>query len=250
MRTLVIQSCRDDVAPGHWLRTCLDSVAGWARERGFEYRLLGDEALDSVPAWYRDKTRGRLPIQFDLARLQLIEQALNQGFQRACWIDADVLLFAPQHLHLDYGDCAFGREHWIERDPQGRIRVRRNVHNAICAFAAGSVVLGFLRHATLRVIERADPEYIAPQMVGPKLLGALHSLVGFDLIESVGGFSPLVLDDLEAGGGAALQAQRAALTAPLAGANLCTSLLGARDLGTLCAGLKAGISWQVDATRG
>ena len=250
MRTLVIQSCRDDIAPGHWLRTCLASVADWARERGFEYRLLGDEALDSVPAWYRDKTQGRLPIQFDLARLQLIEQALKQGFQRACWIDADVLLFAPQHLDLDHGDCAFGREHWVQQDAQGRIRVRRNVHNAICSFTAGSVVLGFLRHATLRIIERADPARIAPQMVGPKLLGALHSLAGFRLIEAVGGFSPLVLDDLEAGGGAALQAQQAALVAPLAGANLCTSLLGERDLGALCAGLKAGISWPADTALG
>ncbi len=250
MRTLVIQSCRDDVAPGHWLRTCLDSVAEWAQERGFEYRLLGDEALDSVPAWYRDKTHGRLPIQFDLARLQLIDQALNQGFERACWIDADVLLFAPGHLHLHYRDCAFGREYWVERDAQGRVRVRGNVHNAICAFTAGSAVLGFLQHATLRVIERADPAYIAPQLVGPKLLGALHSLVGFDLIESVGGFSPLVLDDLEAGGGAALRAQQAAHTAPLAGANLCTSLLESRDLGALCAGLKAGISWPADTTQG
>lgn len=250
MRTLVIQSCREDTARGHWLRTCLNSVADWARECGFEYRLLGDEALAEVPGWFRDKTHGRLPIQFDLARLQLIEQALNRGFDRACWIDADVLLFRPEHLRLEYSGCAFGREYWVDRDAKGQINVRRNVHNAICAFDAGSVVLGFLRHATLRVIERADPAHIAPQMVGPKLVGALHNIVGFELLESVGGFSPLVLDDLEAGGGEALRAQQAALCAPLAGANLCASLVGSRDLGALCEGLVGGLSWPEHTTLG
>ena len=236
------------MAHDHWLRRCLASVAGWAKDQGYSYRLLGDEALEGVPDWYRDKTRGRLPIQFDLARLQLIEGALQEGFERACWIDADVLLFRPEHLRLDYsGGCAFGREYWVERQGAGRIRVRRNVHNAICAFDRGSEVLGFLRHATLRIIERADPDHIAPQMVGPKLLGALHNIVGFSLVEAVGAFSPLVIDELAAGGGEAVLAQRRASPLPLAGANLCTSLQGTRDLTPVCEGLLAGISWPEDS---
>ena len=247
MRTLVIQSCREDLNADHWLRLCLDSVARWAAAKGFEYRLLGDEALADVPDWYREQTRGRLPIQFDLARLQLLQRALDEGFDRACWVDADVLLFQPQHLSLAYsGGCAFGKEYWVERDPGGRIKVRRNVHNAICAFDRGSPVLGFLRHATERIIRRADPAHIAPQMVGPKLLGALHNIVGFALLESVGAFSPAVLGDLESGGGSALSAQRQALSMPLAGANLCTSLVGSRDLKSVCEALLAGLSWPDD----
>ena len=241
------------MAPDHWLRVCLASVEGWAADQGFDYRLTGDETLDAVPAWYRDKTRGRLPIQFDLVRLQLIEAAFTEGFDRAVWLDADVLLFAPEHLRLEYsGGCAFGREYWVDIGPQGRIKIRRNVHNAICAFDAGSPVLGFLRHATLSIIQRADPEHIAPQMVGPKLLGALHNIVGFDLLEAVGAFSGLVLDELEAGAGPvlgtgpALQAQRGAMSGPLAGANLCTSLVGSRDLKAVCEALLAGISWPGD----
>tara|TARA_A100001037_G_scaffold301671_1_gene331696 strand:- start:5760 stop:6509 length:750 start_codon:yes stop_codon:yes gene_type:complete len=242
-RTLVVQSC-PNVGQDHWLARCTNSVADWAQRSGFEYRLTGDEVLAGVPDWYREKTAGRLPIQFDLARLQLIEQALEEGFGRACWIDADVLLFRPQHLKLDYrGDCAFGREYWVQGEVGGRFKVRRNVHNAICSFDAGSPVLTFLRHATMRVIERADPRRIAPQMVGPKLLSALHSIVGFELLESVGAFSPWVLDDLMAADGPALRAQRGTNGVPLAGVNLCGSLAGDRDLTAVCEALLAGISW-------
>ena len=243
VRTLVIQSRPDHLPATHWLHTCLQSVAAWADACGFDYRCYGDEALAGLPSWYRDKTAGRMPIAFDLVRLQLISQALAGGYQRACWVDADVLLFAPQRLQLAYeDDCAFGREHWVQKQ-DGRLTVRRNVHNAICAFDRGSVVLPFLEHATLRIMQRVAADRIAPQLVGPKLLGALNSLVGFNLLDTVGAFSPLVVDELLSTPGPAVAALRRASPQPLAGANLCTSLQGARDLMPLCERLLGGLSW-------
>ena len=43
------------------------------------------------------------------------------------------------------------------------------------------------------MIARVDPEHIAPQMVGPKLLKALHNLAYFDLESEAGAMSPLLL---------------------------------------------------------
>lgn len=234
MRTLVIQSASELDRPG-WLSSCLQSVEGWARERGYDYRFRGDDALELTPGWYRAKLIGRSPIVADLARLLLIRDALAMGYERACWIDADVLLYAPERLDLpDDDECAFGREYWVQKNRDGRWQVRRNVHNALCSFVAGCPVLPFLIHATQRIISRADPQHIAPQMVGPKLLSALHNLTGFGLIDTIGALSPAVLDDVVQGGGEALRAMLAATPEPLAGVNLCASVNGHRDLAALC----------------
>ena len=234
MRTLVIQSHNSNVHET-WVSQCLVGVERWAESCGFDYRFYGDEALRRTPDWYREKVGDRSPIVADLARLLLINEALDQGYQRACWIDADVLLFAPRLLQLDFEQsCAFGREYWVDADRRGRLKVRRNVHNAICVFRTDCPVLPFLIHATQRIIRQVDPAHLAPQLVGPKLLSALHNIVGFDLIDSVGAFSPLVIDALEQGHGRAMDALLRETPVPLAGANLCGSLNADRDLAGLC----------------
>ena len=43
------------------------------------------------------------------------------------------------------------------------------------------------------MIARVDPDHIAPQIVGPKLLKALHNLAHFDLEPEAGAMSPLLL---------------------------------------------------------
>jgi len=240
VRTRVIQSHKPE-ALATWVGECVASVEGWAESRGFDYRSFGDEALQRTPDWYREKLGRRTPIVADLARLLLIEEALADGYEQACWIDADVLLFAPRRFELSFEQsCAFGREYWVEADQRGRFTVRRNVHNAICAFRTGCPVLPFLIHTTERIIRRADPGHISPQMVGPKLLGALHNIVGFDLIETVGAFSPAVIEELEQGPGAAVAALLRETPVPLAGANLCASLLrgGDLDMGALAGGME------------
>lgn len=237
MRTLVIQSHTPQVR-ATWVGACLASVEDWATGRGFDYRFYGDEALRCTPIWYRKKLGDRKPIVADLARLLLIARALEAGYDQACWIDADVLLFAPERLGLDTpGSCAFGREYWMDADQRGRVTLRRNVHNAICLFRTGCPVLPFLIHATEQIIRRVDPDRIAPQMVGPKLLSALHNIVGFDLIERVGAFSPAVINELENGPGVVVAKLLQATPVALAGANLCASLNGSRDLSGLCARL-------------
>ena len=242
-RTLVIQSHNPVAASVGWIADCLASVRVWADTRGFEYAFHDDSAFDLVPDWYREKLVGRPPIVMDLARLLLLHAALEGGYDRAVWFDADTLIFAPTRLDLPGTPQAFGHEVWIEDDARGRLRARRNVHNAALLFARDNSALPFLIDTVKSVIRRADPDRIAPQMVGPKLLGALHSIADFPLWPGCGAFSPPVIRDIAAGGGPALDLLKRESDPLPAAANLCQSLeaeTGPKTLAKAVAALLSG----------
>ena len=223
MRTLVIQSFRTVNVPG-WVNACLASVRRWCETSAFDYRFVGDEMFDRVPGWYLEKT-GRGPVAADYARLLLLQQALDKdGYDQAVWLDADVFVM-DAHMVLECGgSCAFGQEVWVQEN-NGRLQARTNIHNAVCLFRRGSSVLPFLAETVASIIRRADPAHIAPQMVGPKLLSALHSLYDFELLPQVGAVSPLVAANLAAGHGEALGLLKKQSPVPLRAMNLCASLI-------------------------
>ena len=64
------------------------------------------------------------------------------------------------------------------------------------------------------------------QIVGTKFLTALHNIVAFPLINSVGMLSPVVLRDIALGGGDAVDRLIEESPDPLAAVNLCMSLVG------------------------
>ncbi len=221
----MLQSTRPGAVPD-WMAACLNSVRTWADGRGYGYRLIGDELFDPLPDAFREKTAGRLPMAADLGRLLWMRDLLVDDADRVVWFDADTLVFDPAGLTLPAGaDHAFGREIWVQRDLTGGMRTFRNVHNAACLFARGNAVLDFLIQASRGIVERADGA-LAPQTIGPKLLTALGNIVGFPLIEAAGAFSPLVLRDIAAGTGPALDLMRRKSPVPPAAANLCASMLG------------------------
>jgi hypothetical protein len=202
----------------------MSSVRAWSEASGFDYRFFGDEIFDSVPDWYLAKS-GRGPIATDLARLLLIQAALDkQEYDQAIWCDADVFVIDKSMGLACEGTCAFGQETWIQ-EVGGLLKARRNVHNAVCLFRRGCVVLPFVAETVASIIKRVDACHIAPQMVGPKLLSALHSLYAFDLLPQVGAISPLVAADLVAGGGEALNLLKQKSTVTLQAVNLCASLV-------------------------
>ena len=222
MRTLVLQSCsrrQHDT----WIRDCLRSVARWANEKGYTYRYLDDELFTVVPPWYMEKVGTRLPVAADYARLVFLQRALEEGFDEVIWLDADVLVF-DQALAFEFtGSCAFGHEVWIQQRG-GKLEARTNVHNAVCVFRRGCVILPFLLHTITVLMKKVDPLYLAPQFAGPKLLNALHPLCDFALLPQVGALSPPVIADICKGGGAALQLLiQKSKQAPFA-VNLCASL--------------------------
>ena len=234
--TLVIQSYRREAVPA-WIDICLDSVRRWTHDRHYDYRFVDDRIFSLVPAWYRAKVGDRLPILTDYARLLLIQGALDAGYDQAIWLDADLLVIDPDLCLQFDGSCAFGRELWVQPDRRGGMQARRNVHNAVCAFRQGCPVLPFLCYSVESLIRRVDPAHIAPQMVGPKLLTALHNICGFSLLDNVGALSPELLQDIAVGEGPALTLFRERQQQPLQAANLCASLIRADVAETACARL-------------
>lgn len=212
------------------------SVEQWAQRLGYDYRVVGDEIFDTVPAWYLAKVGTRLPIATDYGRLVLLQQALSAGYAEVLWLDADMLIFDQQLQPAVEGSCAFSQEVWIQQNKEG-LQARRNVSNALCLFRQGCPVLPFLLHTVASLVRRVDASRIAPQFVGPKLLNALHPLCEFALVPEVGALSPLVLADLCGGDGAALALLRDRSARPLQAVNLCASLIDTASAATVIARL-------------
>ena len=227
VETLVFQSHSHRGLPA-WIPTCLHSVRHWAAACGHGYLCFGDEIFDRLPSGFRKKTAGRRSTQADLGRLLLARELLEEA-ERVIWLDADVLVFAPEDLDCDIpSPYAFGREIWIQEDERGRLRAYRNVHNAVCLFERINPFLDFYIHAAERLVTLNDGGF-PPQFIGPKFLTAQHNIMKLPLIETLGMASPLVLRDLARGGGPALELQRVEQPRPLAAVNLCSSL-GLDDL--------------------
>ncbi len=185
----------------------------------------------------REKFAHRLPVLTDLARLYAARTAL-ETYERVVWLDADTLLFAPDLLSIDIDDTfALGEETRIEEDPNGRLKPRKNLHNAVLVIRRGDPVLPFLIRCTERILARLDPARAAPQIVGPKLMGALNPMAEFTVLRTVGALSPLVIRDIATGRGNALSLLRRRSAFPPAGANLCVSLVKAAETDVLNAAI-------------
>jgi len=205
-------------------------VETWARAAGFDYRFVGDELFAPIPECLRGRLRPQPVVASDLARLLALRRALEEGYEAAVWCDADFLVFAPERLILPAAPYALGREVWIEYRGAGRTpRARVKVHNAFLLFRRGNALLEFCIDAAERLLG-AHPGPYPPQFVGPKLLTALHNIVGFPVAERAAMLSPPVIRDLIAGGGPCLELFRERSPEPVAGANLCASLAGGREM--------------------
>lgn len=220
-RTLVIQSQQSPL-PYPWLEQCLDSVRQWCELNHYTYRFVGDELFDLVPAALLEKTQQQKVIATDLARLFLLQDALGRAYDTVVWLDADFLIFNPSEFVLPGVPYAVGREVWVQRDEQGRLKIYKKVHNAFLMFRQGNSFLDFYTDTAERMLalnEGAMP----PQFIGPKLLTALHNVAMLPVMERAGMLSPLVILDLLQGGGDALQMFRQHSPQPIAAANLCSS---------------------------
>jgi len=222
--TIVLQS-HNDRALGGWQGGCCASVEEWAHRQGFAYRCEGDELFDRVDPALRRRWLDQPVVLSDLARLEWLAAALDEGFDRVLWVDADVLVFRDFALPAS-GDRV-GRECWIEWRGR-RLRSFRKVHNAWLQFERGSVFLPFYLDRARALLAHASPP-VVPQFIGPKLLTAWHNIVPFGVEERVGMLSPAVMAEaLDPGAGQA--AARAALRAghgeALCAVNLCASYEG------------------------
>ncbi len=220
-KTLVIQSHRSPL-PYPWLTPCLDSVRRWSESNQFAYRFLNDELFDAVADDLLKKLTHQKVIVSDLARLKVLQQALDEGYATVVWLDADFLIFDPVGFVLPDGPYAVGREVWVQDDRHGRRKLYKKVHNAFLMFRRGNGFLDFYVETAERLL-RQNQGGMPPQFIGPKLLTALHNVCQLPVMESAGMLSPLVIKDLVQGRGEALRSFVEHSPAPIAGANLCIS---------------------------
>ena len=227
--TLIIQSHRDPL-PQTWLQACLDSVAGWAEARGYDYRFIGDEIFASLDAELLEKTRAQRVIGSDLARLVSLQQGLAEGYDCVVWCDADFLIFNPDDFELPDSEYTLGREVWIQQDGRQGLRAFVKVHNAFLMFRQGNSFLDFYR-ATAERLLRLNKGSMPPQFIGPKWLTAVHNIALCPVLESAAMLSPMVMRDCIAGQGEALTLFRQKSRVMPSAANLSSSLTEREGLG-------------------
>ncbi len=228
MTTLVLQSHRRPL-PAEWLQQCLESVRIWSAARGYCHRFEDDALFERLDADLRARTAAQPVIMADLARLAALADGLAEGFDCVVWLDADTFVLDPDGLALPPDGYAVGREVWVQTPPRGGVKVYVKVHNAFLLFRAGNPFLDFYRYAAERIV-RQHRGPMVPQLVGPKLLTALHNLVRCPVAESFGMLSPAVARDLLTGGGPALDAFRRRSVVVPSAVNVCGSLVG-REIG-------------------
>lgn len=219
--TLVIQSHRSPL-PYPWIARCLASVSDWCALNQYEYRFLGDELFDGVPGHLLEKSQEQVVIASDLARLLVLQGALNEGYQTVIWLDADFLIFDPVAFVLPESPYAVGREVWVQQDKNDKLKVYKKVHNALLMFRRGNSFLDFYADTAQRLLARNQGR-VPPQFIGPKLLTAIHNVVVLPVLETAGMLSPLVIKDMLRGEGPAMDLFVAYSPQPIAAANLCIS---------------------------
>jgi hypothetical protein len=232
--TLVLQSHRQPL-PAKWLHDCTESVKYWAALNHYDYKFIGDELFDYVSSRVLKKTKSQRVIATDLARLIALQKSLNDGYERVIWCDADFLIFSPENFDLPDEPYAIGREVWIQSDDGfKRITAYIKVHNAFLMFKSINPFLEFYIDSAERLVLNNNGS-VPPQFIGPKLLTAIHNIVQCPVLESAGMLSPLVIKDIAAGGGRALDLFNEKSSNPIYAANLCNSLYesGAYSANTL-----------------
>lgn len=221
---MVFQSYRTHDVPT-WIQRCLASVRQWAANHGHDYHFLGDEFLALAPAWYRRKANGELCAIADLSRLLAARQLLEQGYDLAIWVDADMLVFRPDELILSLPQgFAFTREVWVGIDGSGQMATSLRVNNSIVLFARNNQHLDFFIDACLR-LARATPK-LGKLDVGTQFLTRLRAILPFPLVRGVATVGPMLLRHIAHGEPRYLKAHAHAQGQPVVCANLCASMEG------------------------
>ena len=228
--TLVIQSHRLPL-PYKWIERCLVSVRQWCEKNQFQYRFIDDELFDCIDEDLYKKLKDQAVIAADLARLKILQDALENGYQTVVWLDADFLIFDPENFQLPDDLYAVGREVWVQCDDQKNLKVYKKVHNAFLMFRQDNSFLPFYTEVAERLL-RQNQAGMPPQFIGPKLLTALYNVAQLPVMESAGMLSPLVIRNIVTGEGEALGLFVRNSSVAITGANLCISSCASEQVST------------------
>lgn len=221
MKTVVYQSFRTkDVPP--WIEACLESVRQWAKLRDFDYRFYDDGFFDLVPAELRPRASAFKCLLADYARLVAARDLLGKGYDRAVWIDADALIFAPASfdIALSHG-YAFSREVWLDRVTLGTPQFKLSVNNAVSVFCRDQKIIDFALDAANGILRSDQP--LEPVSIGTDFLSKLQNAYHFPLLTEVGILGAEMAQRYLVNDGRFLTAYLRHQTSPVYAANLCLS---------------------------
>lgn len=237
MKVIVYQSFRGQPPPA-WLVTCMKTAEAWAERKGYDYQ--GDLDLFSfVPDWFRDKAGSLINVVADLARLQMARHFLDQGYDRAIWLDADVVVFDSERFEVDLSPpFLMCRELWIDTAAedielgQGPLQCNRQVTNSMTMFSAKNDFLDFYIDKTLSVV-RDSRGRVGRLSVSTEFLTQLVASRDLPLHRQLGLFSPILKYGLVEGIPEVLDLYAASMESPVYAANLCFCHRGMRRKGIL-----------------
>lgn len=227
MKTILLQSYRTSDVPA-WMSASMASVRTWAEGLGWQYEFMDDAFFALAPDWVRDRCAGNLYAVTDICRLVWLKQKLAQGFERAVWADADVLVFAPLALKIPASNGhGFARELFLQVTTGGRTKPVYGVNNALMAFERGDPMLDAYLDACHARLRALPPGPVPRTALGPAILTELAARHGLKRIEGVGLFSLAVMQDIAQGGGVILREYLRLSRVRPAAANLCHFLRNA-----------------------
>lgn len=238
LKTVVYQSYRTTDVPG-WIHRCMQTVKDWAALKRFDYAFVDDRLFEYAPPWYRERVNNQVQLVTDLARLELAREFLSGEFERAIWVDADIVVFDTPRFEIEVNEeYAFCQEVWVEKNNLSKaVRrglsnlrrpltdCRRRVNNSVAVFIRGNSFLDFYIHACQLLIKNKRGG-ISNLEVGTFFLTELNRTLPLPLLKNVGLFSPVVMRDIAAGGGIYARTYIKEFGSPVRAANLCASYSG------------------------
>lgn len=236
MKTIVYQSYRGNETPS-WLLTCMQTVKDWAEAKGYDYQRE-DNFFDYVPDWYIDKAQGKINVIADLARLEIAKKFLDFGYNQTIWIDADVVVFAPDDLIIDTTeDYLLCREVWLDTEDdknlgEGTLFCLKKVTNSLVYFTQNNSFLDFYIYATKSIVENQTGR-LSRLAVSTKFLSNLYEIMELPLFLNMGLFSPIVMNGIVEDKSEIIQLYAKALIAPIYAANLCLSFRNKSNKGIM-----------------
>lgn len=209
------------------MQRCMQTVRDWASGSGYDYEFVDDVLFDFMPARARNKTAPSLLPQTDMARLGLLRDRLTRHYQRAIWMDADVLIFDPSAFAIpDACGAMLCHEVWTSQNAQGELTHWRGINNSLMVFERGHPLLDFLRFATIQLYDHSDAATMPRTALGTDLLTKLGRVVPLRLHAHVACLSPLLIRAAYRGDHPEwLRAHAAEHGQRFHAANLCRSLL-------------------------
>ncbi|MEB3177533.1 MAG: hypothetical protein VKL59_00595 [Nostocaceae cyanobacterium] len=226
MKTIVYQSYQGNETPA-WLETCMQTVKDWTELKGFDYQRQ-DNFFAYVPEWYIDKAQGKINVIADLARLEISRKFLKEGYEQTIWMDADVVVFAPEKLNIDtieeYLVC---REVWLDTEDgknfgEGTLFCQEKVTNSLVYFTQKNRFLDFYIYATESIVKNQTGR-LSRLAVSTKFLSRLDEIMALPVFPNMGLFSPILMHAIVEEQNEIIKLYAKALKSPIYATNLCFS---------------------------